>query len=59
MKPLAPAVSDTRVPGDGFYTFVNETWLKGHHVKSWQPEYGVSDEMTDKTKRIKWTRKQQ
>jgi putative endopeptidase len=49
MKPLVPAVSDTSVPGDGFYTFVNETWLKGHHVKSWQPEYGVSDEMTDKT----------
>lgn len=49
MKPSVPAVSDTRRPGEGFYTFVNETWLKTHHIKSWQGEYGVSDEMTNET----------
>ena len=49
MKPSVPAVSDTRLPGDGFYTFVNETWLKGNKVPSWQGSFGVSDEMTNKT----------
>lgn len=49
MKPLVPAVSDTRRPGDGFYTFVNETWLKGNHIPSWQGAFGVSDEMTHQT----------
>jgi endothelin-converting enzyme/putative endopeptidase len=49
MKPSVPAVSDTRLPGDGFYTFVNETWLKGNKVPGWKGEYGVSDEMTNNT----------
>jgi len=49
MKPLVPAVSDTRQPGDGFYMFVNEKWLKTHHVPSWRGELGISSEMTEKT----------
>lgn len=49
MKPLVPAVSDTRQPGDGFYTFVNETWLKSNHVPGWKGAFGVSDEMTNET----------
>jgi len=49
MKPLVPAVSDTRQPGDGFYTFVNETWLKSNHVPPWKGAFGVSDEMTNQT----------
>lgn len=49
MKPLVPVVSDTRQPGDGFYMFVNEKWLKTHHVPSWRGALGVSSEMTEKT----------
>lgn len=49
MKPSVPAVSDTRRPGDGFYTFVNETWLKSSHAPKWKGAFGVSDEMTDET----------
>ena len=51
MKPLVPVVSDTRRPGDGFYTFVNETWLKTTHVPEWKGTFGVSDEMTRETDR--------
>jgi endothelin-converting enzyme/putative endopeptidase len=49
MKPLVPAVSDTRLPGEGFYTFVNETWLKANKVPGWQGAFSVSDEMTNNT----------
>lgn len=49
MKPLVPAVSDTRLPGEGFYTFVNETWLKNNKVPGWQGAFSVSDEMTNNT----------
>ncbi len=49
MKPLVPAVSDTRLPGEGFYTFVNETWLKANKIPGWRGAFGVSDEMTNKT----------
>ena len=49
MKPLVPVVSDTKRPGDGFYTFVNETWLKTAHVPEWKGVFGVSDEMTRET----------
>ena len=49
MKSLVPAVSDTRQPGDGFYTFVNESWLKSHHIPGWKGTFGVSDEMTYQT----------
>ena len=49
MKPLVPAVSDTRRPGAGFYMFVNENWLKTHHIPKWQGALGVSSEITDKT----------
>lgn len=49
MKPLVPVVSDTKRPGKGFYTFVNETWLKTSHVPKWKASFGVSDEMTNQT----------
>jgi predicted metalloendopeptidase len=49
MKPLVPAVSDTRLPGEGFYTFVNQTWLKSNRVPGWKGAFGVSDEMTNTT----------
>jgi len=49
MNHLIPAVSDTKRPGDGFYSFVNEKWLTTHHVAPWQAEFGVSDEMTKET----------
>ena len=49
MKPLVPVVSDTKRPGNGFYTFVNETWLKTSHVPKWKASFGVSDEMTNQT----------
>lgn len=49
MKPLVPAVSDTKLPGDGFYSYVNETWLNSSHIPGWMGSFGVSDEMTDKT----------
>ena len=49
MKPSVPAVSDTRLPGEGFYTFVNETWIKANKVPGWRGTFGVSDEMTNKT----------
>lgn len=47
--PSMPAVSETSLPGHGFYKYVNETWLKTHKVKSWQGEFDVSDEITSKT----------
>jgi putative endopeptidase len=49
MKPSVPALSDTKLPGDGFYTFVNETWLRSTRVPEWKPAFGVSDEMTSET----------
>ena len=49
MKPSVPAVSDTRLPGDGFYIFVNETWLKSNKVPGWKGAFSVSDEMTKQT----------
>jgi len=49
MKPLVPAVSDTRQPGDGFYTFVNQLWLKGNKIPEWKHAFSVSDEMTHQT----------
>lgn len=48
-KLSVPAVSGTRQPGDGFYKYVNEKWLDSHHIPEWKGEFGVSDEMTDKT----------
>jgi len=47
--PSIPSVSESVLPGDSFYKYVNESWLNSHKVKSWQGEYGVSDEMTSKT----------
>ena len=50
-NPSIPPVSSNKRPGDGFYSYVNETWLKTHKIKPWQSEIGVSDEIqsiTDK-----------
>ena len=49
MNTLAQTVSDTRRPGDGFYSYVNKKWLQKHHISSWQSEFGVSDEMEHAT----------
>lgn len=44
-----PEVSEVKEPGDGFYAFVNQKWLKSHQVPDWKAEYSVSDEMTRET----------
>jgi len=49
MNILKHLASDTRQPGEGFYSFVNNNWLKSHHIPSWQSEFSVSDEMEQKT----------
>jgi putative endopeptidase len=36
-------------PGGSFYVSVNQSWLETHKIPSWKSEYGVSDEITDKT----------
>lgn len=36
-------------PGDGFYQYVNHSWLKGHHIHSWDSEFGASDEIQEST----------
>ena len=36
-------------PGKSFYLTVNEHWLKSHKLPAWKSEYGISDEITDKT----------
>jgi len=36
-------------PGKSFYLAVNEDWMKSHKLPGWKSEYGVSDEITDKT----------
>lgn len=48
-NPFIPTVSDTRRPGDGFYKYVNESWIHSHHIKKWQSEFDVSDEITKET----------
>jgi len=48
-NPSIPTVSDRIKPGESFYRYVNEVWLKSHHVKPWQGEFDVSDEMTKNT----------
>ena len=50
--PLVPPVSHVKHPGDGFYQYVNQTWLKGHHIRRWRSEFGVSDEIEDHTDTI-------
>jgi len=48
-RPPVPPVSHTKHPGDGFYQYVNYSWLKTHHIRSWDSEYSVSDEIQDAT----------
>lgn len=31
---------------------MNQTWLKGHHIRRWRSEFGVSDEIEDHTDTI-------
>jgi predicted metalloendopeptidase len=38
-------VSDTRRPGNGFYQFINQKWLKQAKLPSWLSEYGASEEI--------------
>lgn len=49
INPSVPQVSPTLHPGDGFYKYVNESWLKKGHINSWRSEFGVSDEIENKT----------
>lgn len=48
-KPSVPPLSRTRRPGEGFYTYVNQNWLKKKHISLWRSEYGVSDEIEEQT----------
>lgn len=41
--------SDTKLPGEGFYSFVNKAWLNKHHIPAWKSELSVSDEMEQRT----------
>ena len=38
-------MSDTRRPGNGFYQFINQKWLKQAKLPSWLSEYGASEEI--------------
>ena len=38
-------MSDTRRPGNGFYQFINQKWLKQAKLRSWLSEYGASEEI--------------
>lgn len=42
-------VSHVKHPGDGFYQYVNQNWLNGHHISHWRSEFSASDEVEDKT----------
>jgi predicted metalloendopeptidase len=48
-KPSVPPLSHTKQPGNGFYEYVNQSWLKSHDVAKWRSEFGVSDEIEDET----------
>ena len=36
-------------PGESFYNYVNETWIRNHKIARWRSEYGASDEIEDST----------
>ena len=42
---LKPPMSDTKQPGNGFYQFINQKWLKQTKLPSWLSEYGASEEI--------------
>ena len=48
-NPHVPPVSHIKHPGNGFYKYVNQNWLKSSHIGSWRSEFGVSDEIEDLT----------
>jgi putative endopeptidase len=49
IEPSVAPVSHTLHPGEGFYQYVNQAWLKKEHINSWRSEFGVSDEIETKT----------
>jgi len=44
-----PRLKLTKDPGRSFYLSANQDWLEMHKIPAWKSEYGVSDEITDKT----------
>lgn len=48
-RPRVPPVSHTKRPGDGFYQYVNESWIKNNRIRPWSSEFGVSDEIENQT----------
>lgn len=49
--PSIPAPSTTRRPGNGFYEYVNQTWLNNTRIQPWRSEFSVSEEIEDQTDR--------
>lgn len=49
INPSIPPLSRTRQPGEGFYEYVNQNWLKKTRLESWRSETSVSDEIEDRT----------
>lgn len=47
---LVPPQSHIRRPGDGFYHFINQKWLKKTHVPNSYSEYGASEEIENRNK---------
>lgn len=46
-NPTVPPVSHTNRPGDGFYSHVNHSWLKSHHIRSWSSQFDTTTEIQD------------
>ena len=49
IHPSIPPVSSSKRPGDGFYAYVNDTWIRTHKIKPWQSEINISDEIQNIT----------
>ena len=45
-----PPPSHTRRPGDGFYRYINQRWLKKTHIPNSSSEYGASEEIEKRNK---------
>jgi len=45
-----PPPSHTRQPGNGFYKYINQEWLKTTHIPNSYSEYGASEEIEKKNK---------
>ena len=48
-KHLVPQLSHTKRPGDGFFQYVNQQWIKNTHIPSWGSDFGASDEIQKRT----------